>query len=150
MTQAGKTSTLTEVTKFTVGAPPASVFALPVACTAAAGPPPPTQREKDIAAETGSKVGDFVDAVMTNDAGFAEYVCGGGTGDDGGIDEADYQRVQAVGECDRRCEMGAGRYIARSECAGDCRSEWGLADARVRRRISISTRTLAMRAAAAG
>jgi len=69
VTQGDKTSTLTQVTKFTVGAPPASVFVVPAVCTAAAGPPPVTQREKDIAAETGSSVGDFVDAVMTNDAG---------------------------------------------------------------------------------
>lgn len=68
-TQGGTTTTYVEVTKFAVGAPPASVFVLPVACTAAAGPPPPTQREKDIAAETNSQVGDFVDAVMTSDAG---------------------------------------------------------------------------------
>ncbi len=67
--QGDKTSTLTEVTKFTVGAPAAAVFVVPARCTAAAGPPPVTQREKDIAAETGSKVGDFVDAVMTTAKG---------------------------------------------------------------------------------
>jgi hypothetical protein len=66
VTQAGKTQTFTEVKKFTVGAPPASVFAVPAVCTAAAGP---SQRDKDIAAETGGKVGDFVDAVMTTAPG---------------------------------------------------------------------------------
>ena len=69
VTQAGKTSTITQVTKFTVGAPTASVFVLPAVCTAAAGPPPPSQRDKDIAAETGGQVGDFVDAVMTTAPG---------------------------------------------------------------------------------
>jgi hypothetical protein len=66
VTQGAKTQTFTEVTKFTVGAPPASVFVVPAICTAAAGP---TQREKDIAAETGSNVGDFIDAVTTTAPG---------------------------------------------------------------------------------
>ena len=52
-----------------MGAPPAAVFAVPASCTAAAGPPPPTQRDQNIATETGSKVGDFVDAVMTTAPG---------------------------------------------------------------------------------
>jgi hypothetical protein len=69
VTQAGKTSTLTQVTKFTVGAPAASVFVAPASCTAAAGPPPPSQEDLDIAAETGGQVGDFVDAVMTTAPG---------------------------------------------------------------------------------
>ena len=69
VTQGTQTSTLSQVTKFTVGTPPASVFALPAVCTKAAGPPPVSQRDKDIAAETGSKVGDFVDAVMTTAPG---------------------------------------------------------------------------------
>ena len=64
VTQGAKTQTFTQVTKFTVGAPAASVFAVPASCTAAAGPAPPSQRDQDIAAETGSKVGDVVDAVI--------------------------------------------------------------------------------------
>ncbi len=66
---AGQMKTITEVKNFVVGAPAASVFALPAACTAPVGPPPPSQHELDIAAETNSKVGDFIDAVMTEDAG---------------------------------------------------------------------------------
>jgi hypothetical protein len=69
VTQGTDTKTITQVTKFTVGAPTASVFVLPAVCTAAAGPPPPSQRDKDIAAETGGQVGDFVDAVMTTAPG---------------------------------------------------------------------------------
>jgi hypothetical protein len=69
VTQGTETKTITQVTKFTVGAPLASVFVLPAICTAAAGPPPPSQRDKDIAAETASQVGDFVDAVMTTSPG---------------------------------------------------------------------------------
>jgi len=46
------------------------VFVVPANCTAAAaGPPPVSQRDKDIAAETSSSVGDFVDAVMTTAPG---------------------------------------------------------------------------------
>lgn len=70
VTQAGQTKTISEVKKFTVGAP-AAVFVLPAVCTVLAGPPPPTQQEKDIAAETKSKVGDFIDAVTTADTGTA-------------------------------------------------------------------------------
>lgn len=69
VTQGADTKTFTQVTKFTVGAPAASVFAVAASCAAAGGPPPPTQRDQDIAAETGSKVGDFVDAVMTTAPG---------------------------------------------------------------------------------
>ncbi|MGA1983233.1 MAG: hypothetical protein ABSG84_12310 [Acidobacteriaceae bacterium] len=69
VTQGTTTQTISQVTKFTVGAPPASVFVIPANCTAAGGPPPPSQRDKDIAAETGSNVGDFVDAVMTTAPG---------------------------------------------------------------------------------
>ena len=75
------------------------MFALPVACTEGPqGPPPPTQREKEIAAETNSKVGDFVDEVMTSDAG-SQTSCSVNIrvmGDQ--FDEADYQRIQAVGQ----------------------------------------------------
>ena len=96
VTQAGKTSTLTEVTKFTVGAPPASVFAVPGVCTAAAGPPPVTQREKDIAAETGSKRRRFCGCGDDERCGIGDGVLGEHPGDGGGIDEADCERVQAI------------------------------------------------------
>jgi hypothetical protein len=69
VTQGTTTQTLTQVTKFTAGAPAASVFAVPASCTAAAGPPPVSQRDQDIATDTASKVGDFVDAVMTTAPG---------------------------------------------------------------------------------
>jgi hypothetical protein len=69
VTQGAETRTFSEVKKLTVGAPAASVFALPANCAAASGPPPVSQRDKDIAAETGGQVGDFVDAVMTTAAG---------------------------------------------------------------------------------
>jgi hypothetical protein len=69
VTQDGKTQTLTEVKKLTVGAPPAGVFVLPASCAAAAGPPPVSLRDQEIADDTGSKVGDFVDAVMTTAPG---------------------------------------------------------------------------------
>jgi hypothetical protein len=64
----GQMKTISEVKRFAGGAPPASVFVPPAVCTAPAGPPP-SPRELDIAAETNSKVGDFIDAVMTEDAG---------------------------------------------------------------------------------
>ena len=44
---------------------PAACLLLPAVYRA--GPPPPTQQEKDTAAETNSKVGDFIDAVTTED-----------------------------------------------------------------------------------
>jgi hypothetical protein len=69
LTQGTDTKTITEVTKFTAGAPAAAVFVVPASCTAAAGPPPVSQRDQDIATETASKVGDFVDAVMTTAPG---------------------------------------------------------------------------------
>jgi len=69
LTQGTNAQTISQVTKFTVGAPAASVFVVPASCTAAAGPPPVSQRDQDIAAETGGKVGDFVDAVMTTAPG---------------------------------------------------------------------------------
>ena len=69
VTQAGKTQTLTEVKKLTLGTPPGSVFAMPAVCTAPAGPPPPSPRDQQIAKETNSKVGDFPDAVMSTDPG---------------------------------------------------------------------------------
>jgi len=69
MTQGADTKTMIEAQKLTVGAPPAAVFALPAICTAAPGPPPVSPRDQKIADETGSKVGDFVDAVMTTDPG---------------------------------------------------------------------------------
>jgi hypothetical protein len=70
MAQTGaELKTMLEVKNLTVGAPAASVFVVPASCTAAAGPPPVSQRDQDIAAETGGKVGDFVDAVMTTAPG---------------------------------------------------------------------------------
>jgi outer membrane lipoprotein-sorting protein len=72
LTQGTDTKTITQVTKFTVGAPAASVFVVPANCTAAGGPPPVSERDKDIAAETGGLVGDFVDAVMTTAPGSQE------------------------------------------------------------------------------
>lgn len=65
VTQAGQTQTITEVKKLTIGAPAASVFALPAICTAAPAAPAVSPRDQQIADETGSKVGDFIDAVMT-------------------------------------------------------------------------------------
>jgi hypothetical protein len=70
VTQGGKTSTLTEVKSFAASVP-AAVFGLPAICTAPAGPPPISDREKEIAADTSSQVGDFIDAVMTQDTGTA-------------------------------------------------------------------------------
>lgn len=69
VTQGADTRTFSEVKKLTVGAPVAAVFKVPASCTATAGPVGPTDREKEIAAETGGKVGDFVDAVMTTAPG---------------------------------------------------------------------------------
>jgi hypothetical protein len=70
MAQSGaEPKTMVEVKKLTVGAPAASVFVVPANCTAAAGPPPVSQRDQDIATDTASKVGDFVDAVMTTEPG---------------------------------------------------------------------------------
>jgi hypothetical protein len=69
MTQHTDTKTMIEAQKLTVGAPPAAIFALPATCTAAPGPPRVSPRDQKIADETGSKVGDFVDAVMTTDPG---------------------------------------------------------------------------------
>jgi hypothetical protein len=70
MAQSGaEPKTMVEVKKLTVGAPAASVFVVPASCTAAAGPPPVSQRDQDIAVETGGQVGDFVDAVMTTAPG---------------------------------------------------------------------------------
>ena len=70
MAQTGaELKTMLEVKKLTAGVPAASVFVVPASCTAAAGPPPVSQRDQDIAAETGGKVGDFVDAVMTTAPG---------------------------------------------------------------------------------
>jgi hypothetical protein len=70
MAQTGaELKTMLEVKKLTVGTPAAAVFVVPASCTAAAGPPPVSQHDQDIATETGGQVGDFVDAVMTTAPG---------------------------------------------------------------------------------
>jgi hypothetical protein len=70
MAQTGsELKTMLEVKMLTVGTPPAAMFVVPASCTAAAGPPPVSPRDQDIATETASKVGDFVDAVMTTAPG---------------------------------------------------------------------------------
>jgi hypothetical protein len=72
MTQGSDTKTMIEVKKLTVGAPAASAFTLPASCTAVVGPPPVSPHDQKIADETGSKVGDFIDAVMTTAPGSQE------------------------------------------------------------------------------
>jgi hypothetical protein len=69
VTQGGQTKTLTEVKQLAEGVPSADVFVLPTSCTVAPGPQPVSLRDQEIADETGSKVGDFVDAVMSSDTG---------------------------------------------------------------------------------
>ena len=60
----GPAQTVIEVSKLTIGAPPASVFALPPACAAAANAPhAPTEQER-IASETGASAADFANAIM--------------------------------------------------------------------------------------
>ena len=127
MAQAGaELKTMLEVTKLTVGAPAAAVFKIPANCTAAGGPPPVSQRDKDIAAETGSSVGDFVDAVMTTAPG-SQDTC------------SVAMRVMKAGSMTpivsgfkltaKRWTMEVGRgYVAGREVPVAVGSEWGLAD----------------------
>jgi len=62
MPAGGAAQTIVDVKQFKVGAPPASVFALPAGCASAA-PPPPTEEQR-IASATGGNASDFTSALM--------------------------------------------------------------------------------------
>jgi hypothetical protein len=60
----GAAQTIIEIKKYTPGAPPASAFAVPPSCAAAAAAPHvPTEQER-IASETGGNAADFANAIM--------------------------------------------------------------------------------------
>jgi hypothetical protein len=58
----GAAQTVIDVTQFKIGAPAASVFALPASCASAA--PPPLTEAQRIGAATGGNPADFVSAIM--------------------------------------------------------------------------------------
>lgn len=62
--QGGTLTTLVEITKVDLTAPPASIFKLPPACAAAAAAPKPETETERYARETGDPTGQFMNANM--------------------------------------------------------------------------------------